>query len=405
MLETQLRDLLRRALSAGLAAPLALTAACGGSVTASPLLRDAGGGDTGDHAPSDAGCGIAVCNTKCFTGYVHEEVCVDGVASCVCVPESPPPFDAGVADVVVTVDAGGPDVLETFDAGDPCHPTAVGCGGTTIPASCFDPPLAGDAGTYYGASECVTLCGGSSDIVSCEVVAGSDGNDLSCFVGCLGRRPVGMRDTRARGPRVGRHFADAAQLEAAAVDAFAILEAELRAHRAPERLLRAASAARRDEVRHARMTARLARRYGARAEKAECARPELRSIEALALENAVEGCVRETVGALLAMHQAETAADPHVRAVMASIAPDETRHAALGWAVAEWAEAQLTEEARGRIRAAQDAAVAALRSELSREVPSELRTVAGLPRPEQALAMLDALNAAFWSGRPACASV
>ncbi len=66
-------------------------------------------------------------------------------------------------------------------------------------------------------------------------------------------------------------------------------------------------------------------------------RPALRSLEALAVENAVEGCVRETMGALFAMHQAASAADPHVRATMVSIAPDETRHAALGWAVAEWA--------------------------------------------------------------------
>ena len=49
----------------------------------------------------------------------------------------------------------------------------------------------------------------------------------------------------------------------------------------------------------------------------------------IARENAEEGCVRETFGALLAAHQAAYACDPEVREVMTRIAGDELRHAAL----------------------------------------------------------------------------
>jgi hypothetical protein len=60
--------------------------------------------------------------------------------------------------------------------------------------------------------------------------------------------------------------------------------------------------------------------------------PPARSLEELAVENAVEGCVRETYGALTAIWQARTAKDPSVAAAVRRIARDETRHAALSWA-------------------------------------------------------------------------
>ena len=53
----------------------------------------------------------------------------------------------------------------------------------------------------------------------------------------------------------------------------------------------------------------------------------MRELEAIAIENAVEGCVRESFGALLATWQAKTAGDARVRAAMKRIARDETRHA------------------------------------------------------------------------------
>jgi demethoxyubiquinone hydroxylase (CLK1/Coq7/Cat5 family) len=59
------------------------------------------------------------------------------------------------------------------------------------------------------------------------------------------------------------------------------------------------------------------------------ARASARSLEAIALDNVSEGCVRELYGALVATYQARVARDPEVRAVVTRIAREETQHAAL----------------------------------------------------------------------------
>jgi hypothetical protein len=117
----------------------------------------------------------------------------------------------------------------------------------------------------------------------------------------------------------------------------------------------------------------------------------------MAVENAVEGCVRETYGALIAHHQASTAADPQIRDAMASIATDETRHAALGWAVAAWAETRLDGEGRARVHAARRKTVRGLRASASRELPAPLVRDAGLPDAVSATRMLAVLEAKLWS--------
>src|SRR6185295_13249702 len=122
------------------------------------------------------------------------------------------------------------------------------------------------------------------------------------------------------------------------IHAFRRLARELRAHGAPSDLVNAARACARDEARHARTMARLARAHGATIDRVHVEDVGTRDLEAIARENAVEGCVGETYGALLAIWQAEHAADADVRAAMREIAPDEMRHAALAWAVATWAD-------------------------------------------------------------------
>jgi hypothetical protein len=371
MLEAHLHEIFRRALWTALAAPLALASGCGGAVGGTVVQDDgghvdSGGADTG----SDSACGVC---KGCQPGYSLLQTCVGGLLACGCTLEGSTP------------DAGG------VDAGDPCHP-AIGCGGASIPLSCFDAALPGD-GASFSSEQCVAMCGSSGTITGCDV----QGSNLNCYGACLGRRPPGMCSTRTRGPLVGRYFADAAQLEAASVDAFDVLRRELEALGAPRGLVEAAATAKEDEVRHARMTARLARRFGGKPTKPRMKRPALRSLEALAIENAVEGCVRETFGALFAMHQAEAANDPHVRATMASIAPDETRHAALGWAVAAWADAKLDADARARVEGARREAIAELRREIERAVPEPVAAVAGLPTREVALAMLGSLAGSLWN--------
>ena len=144
----------------------------------------------------------------------------------------------------------------------------------------------------------------------------------------------------------GAVFAARAYLEAASVFAFARLERELLAHRAPASLARDARKAQRDEVRHTAILARLARRHGARATGPEPPPPTAaRSLFAVAVENAVEGCVRETYAAVAAFVEAGLSRDPHFRRTMGSIAADECRHAELAWAVRSWARPHLSKRA------------------------------------------------------------
>src|SRR5262249_49263796 len=95
-------------------------------------------------------------------------------------------------------------------------------------------------------------------------------------------------------------------------------------------------------------------------------------------------CVRETWGALLATWQAQTAEDPGVRATMAAIAPDETRHAELAWEIDAWAASQLSVTAYDRIVSARKSAVETLKKSLEAPASERLMTRAGVPAPSVA---------------------
>jgi hypothetical protein len=190
-------------------------------------------------------------------------------------------------------------------------------------------------------------------------------------------------------------LADAAWLEAASVDAFGVLRRELRAHGAPRRLLRAASRSKRDERRHARATKALAKSFGVVVAPVERDAAPLRTLAELALENAVEGCVRETWGALIAQRQASHAREPAVRATMRRIARDEARHAELAWVVDAWLRPRLSPAERQRVLAARAAAVDELARELRSSLPLGERERLGLPGTSEAVAMLAELDRAL----------
>ena len=88
----------------------------------------------------------------------------------------------------------------------------------------------------------------------------------------IGRRPVGLRADKPtrRHPAspLGQHFARCARLEAASVTAFLRLHDDLAAIGAPQALLRRVRTAARDEARHTRQTASLARAQAAHAWRA-----------------------------------------------------------------------------------------------------------------------------------------
>jgi hypothetical protein len=202
-----------------------------------------------------------------------------------------------------------------------------------------------------------------------------------------------MAKTQSHAHPVGAYFAEAARLEAASIPAFHVLANELRAHCAPTALVNDAMRSAEDEVRHTRSTSVLARRYGADPIRPSFGpTPPGRSLEAIAIENAVEGCVRETYGALVALWQARHAQDPAVAAAMTPIAADETRHAELAWEVAAWAEPQLSPAARLRVDSARTLAMADLRDEAARAVPASLVAWAGIPSAAVASALLAGLE-------------
>ena len=203
-----------------------------------------------------------------------------------------------------------------------------------------------------------------------------------------GRLPEGVRavgDARVvRG--LARQLATMAELEAASIPAFDRLARELAAHGAPAALVDRAYAAMHDEIHHAELMARLACDHGAAPRTIEVADLPLRTLEAIATENAVEGCVREAYGALVATYQAERAAD-HLRDVLAIIAHDERQHAALAEDVHAWLLARLDDAARTRVTDARASATTALRADLwAMPMCEEL----GTPAPGHAVAMFDA---------------
>jgi len=249
--------------------------------------------------------------------------------------------------------------------------------------------------TTYAVTVHVDLAGTVTEIERKDL-----GVKPSCAV--AGRRPTGYRNVSSRvaangrGParrdEIGAYFASMATLESAAVVAFRRLHRELATHGAPRALLTRVKKAIKDEIRHARSTTTLARKYGvAPAAPAIAAVAEARSLMDIARENAREGCVRETYGAIVAQHQVLRAADDDVRACMAAIADEETEHAALSWDIAAWIESQLGDAQRAELAAVRRDAVAELAHELDAEIPEHVASVTGVPSAARAKALLDGI--------------
>lgn len=213
----------------------------------------------------------------------------------------------------------------------------------------------------------------------------------------IGRGHAALRPTappRGSDP-IARWAARTAYAEAASVGAFLALHGELAEHGAPSELLARTRAAARDEIRHARTIGRLAAERGVAAPAPRFMRAPVRGLEAIAIENAVEGCVRETWSAIEALVQARDADTDELRGIMARIATDETRHAELAHDLACWLDTRLDEQARVRVRAARDAAVEALFEHLRREQPAH--RALGLPDARVACTLAEGLRTALWS--------
>ncbi len=417
--EARLRATFRRVLLVSLGVPAALQA-CGGDDAASPSpdggLMDA----TTDRTLSDSP-GLSDSMTSSDSGAADSGAPTDasldassgdsGVGAGDAANSDSPSSDAALdAD-------GGPMGMVTCDDASrsapyfaDASPDAAVCY-YFVDFSCPLYPTRGSSTCNLSATDCLDICtldGGFFDCVYpypyCTLAGlwiAEAGAPVTVACGLcpgVGRRPSGLRASsrseRAR-TQLGAYFARASRLEAASVFAFERLERELRAYRAPARLVLAARRAALDEVRHARVTAGLARRFGGVAKAPRARALGIRRLELVARENAVEGCVRETFGALVATWQAASARDEGIRSTMARIATDETRHAALAWAVAEWAEGQLGPAARGRIARARKAAVGMLTREVAGWSAPLGAGTAGLPDTRELRALASAMADAW----------
>lgn len=217
------------------------------------------------------------------------------------------------------------------------------------------------------------------------------GTEFSCAV--AGRRYDGFLPKAAfTVDPVEAYWRSMADLEAASVIAFERLATDLEVLEAPRDLIERARVAARDEARHAHAIGMLCRapsEANSEDERAGAAP----SPRALAIQNTREGVVREMFGALVAWHQATHAATARVRAVMTTIAIEETEHAALAIDIATWlANDVLGAEERAAVDSARAAAVDELRRELAVDPAWSVRAACGLPSARQAQRLLDGLS-------------
>jgi hypothetical protein len=314
------------------AAIVAAATGCGGSTTSHTTPANGDGGKPGDAQPDAIiGCGGCGCGG-------------DGAA--------PPSYSVTAAQAckIIEDSYAMSNLINTIAYGPACEQLCQGqyniC---EVPQSYVNQvqALNPDGGTISADGGATLDCPTTPAMLT-----------VTCTVNCTGRLTEGYgapEGTRTEGERL----AAMTYLEAVSVHAFERLERELDAHRAPPDLLRAARRARRDEVRHTAMTTRLARRHGASFRLPEAPGPaRTRTLFEVALENAVEGCIRETYGAVQGLVEAETSRDATMRRAMKSIAADECRHAELAWAVHAWAMPRLTEDERRAVERAMKDAVA-----------------------------------------------
>ena len=327
MTRAELNRFFRKALVGVTATPLVLLPGCGRSLLYREDLvipsRDGGPGDAGPDAGFDGG---------------HDAG-----------------FDAGV-------DGG-------TDGGHPLQPQMT----------CFENP---DAGGRYTFAECQVLCASvlfGNQLTSCT----PSGDVLLCSVFCgVGRLASGVSAV-SEGTGLGRVLADMAAHEAAAVIAFAQLARELEAHGLHRSFQRGALRAGWEEQQHVAQVGTLAIQHGGRFAVLREADVPLRSVEELAFDNAVEGCVRETFGSLLGAYQARHAVHPGVRRVMAQVSADEVGHGAWSWELARQLEQRLPLVKRRLAREARDEAMQTLTRGVLASVPREQHAMLGLPDEER----------------------
>ena len=145
----------------------------------------------------------------------------------------------------------------------------------------------------------------------------------------------------------------------------------------------------------ARAMCRWARRFGAHVPAVRATPAHVRPLAAVLDENAVEGAVRETMGAAVAAWQAMHATDLELAQDMAAIAEDEASHAQLAWDLLAWVAPRLGRAEQACFRARQRSATEDLRRPpiVSRDATQFL----GLPDTPTWARIHGALEARLWT--------
>lgn len=236
-----------------------------------------------------------------------------------------------------------------------------------------------------GIPDCKQVCAGrgpeSSKLTACSEAMTDGGPAIECdfeITHACGRYPLLPLPVASGATAVSRWLSRAAYIEGRSALAFANVADSLAFHRAPVHLIRAVTSAASDELRHAQIFGRLASGYGCTALHLGPSPNRMESLEDLAIENAVDGCVVETWGARLAEWQSNAARDPAVRAAFSAISGDELRHAMLARALDEWFRSQLSLSSRSRVGDARRTAIVALREQVRKPIPVDLAPI-GLP--------------------------
>jgi hypothetical protein len=310
-----------------------------------------------DSAASYRGDPLAPSSVPCY----HRDVLLDGGSDVDASEEAGTSVDAGAGD-----DAGAPRIVDDVTVDGEAmalaawkNLRAIAAVTSSSTASTAGPEcqlLCKEDADYSSNKPTCTLATTGTLLIRCSFPGGPVVRDC----GGAGRAPTGLEPlpTHASVDALGRYWLELQYLEAASVPAFRELAAELTQHGAPRDLVARARRAAAEEVQHAALAARELLKRGLTAAALQRRRVDgARPLVELARENAREGCVSESFGALLAGHQATAASTPELRTTFARIAREEADHAQLAWDIQTWAMGQMVPEDRAAVRAVLERAV------------------------------------------------
>jgi hypothetical protein len=345
--------------AAGLGSALALVA-CGGGVVVEDEDASSGGGGTGavgSSSSSTSGPGSTGPSGTTGPGSTSVASSSSGNQPWTCNDPAATTYACFNVDAICP-EAGSGDAAailgEMFNEDGPCpeEPEFCWCSTKVSSVSCGpDPsPPAGEC-CYFLQVVSEEICMGRPFTIDGEGQVGSlargsgwaaepSSRSRAASPGAAARPDMARLDAAARA-RLAAAWSRDALFEHASVASFARFALELMAVGAPADLVRGAQQAMGEEIRHAELCFGLASAF---ADEPIGPGPlpidgalERRALAEIAAAVVREGCVGETIAALLAGAARDAATDPAVRSALDEIANDEAAHAALAWRAVAWA--------------------------------------------------------------------